>query len=133
GSYNAVRYTDWVTPDGAETLARYTEQWHMKPFAAVTRNRFGKGQGWYVGTVIEQESFYDALIARLLKDANIRPEVEPPNGVEVSVRQGQGRKLLLLMNHTGRPATVNVPEGKAELLSGGRTEKTLRLDRFGVA
>jgi beta-galactosidase len=133
GNYSAVRYTDWVIPDGAETLARYSEQWHMKPFSAVTRNRLGKGQGWYVGTVIEQESFYDALIAQLLKDANIRPVVDPPDGVEVSIRQGQGRKLLFLMNHTDQPLTVDVPEGKAELLSGGRTEKTLRLDRFGVA
>jgi len=133
GNYSAVRYTDWVIPDGAETLARYSEQWHMKPFAAVTRNRLGKGQGWYVGTVIEQESFYDALIAQLLKDANIRPVVDPPDGVEVSIRQGQGRKLLFLMNHTDQPLAVDVPEGKAELLSGGRTEKTLRLDRFGVA
>ncbi len=133
GSYSAVRYTDWVVPDGAETLARYSEQWHMKPFAAVTRNRLGKGRGWYVGTVIEQESFYDALIVQLLKDADIRPVVDPPDGVEVSIRQGQGRKLLFLMNHTDQPATVNVPEGKAELLSGARTEKTLKLDRFGVA
>ncbi len=133
GSYNAIRHTDWVTPDGAETLARYSEQWHMKPFAAVTRNRLGKGQGWYVGTVIEQESFYDALIAQLLKGADIRPVVDPPNGVETSIRQGQGKKLLFVMNHTDQPATVNVPEGKAELLSGGRTDKTLRLDRFGVA
>ncbi len=133
GSYNAIRHTDWVTPDGAETLARYSEQWHNKPFAAVTRNRLGKGQGWYVGTVIEQESFYDALIAQLLKGADIRPVVDPPNGVETSIRQGQGKKLLFVMNHTDQPATVNVPEGKAELLSGGRTDKTLRLDRFGVA
>jgi len=133
GNYSAVRYTDWVIPDGAETLARSSAQWHMRPFAAVTRNRLGKGQGWYVGTVIEQESFYDALIAQLLKDANIRPVVDPPDGVEVSIRQGQGRKLLFLMNHTDQPLAVDVPEGKAELLSGGRTEKTLRLDRFGVA
>ncbi|NLZ07777.1 MAG: beta-galactosidase [Phycisphaerae bacterium] len=133
GSYNAIRYTDWVVPEGAETLARYSEQWHMKPFAAVTRNRLGKGQGWYVGTVIEQESFYDALIAQLLKGADIRPVVDPPNGVETSIRQGQGKKLLFVMNHTDQPATVNVPEGKVELLSGGRTDRTLRLDRFGVA
>ena len=83
--------------------------------------------------MIEQESFYDALIAQLLKDAGIRPVVDPPDGVEISIRQGQGKKLLFVMNHTDQPATVNVPEGKVELLSGGRTDKTLRLDRFGVA
>jgi beta-galactosidase len=133
GSYTAIRYVDWVTPDGAETVAGYNGQWHMKPFSAVTSHDFGKGKGWYVGTVIKEESFYDKLIAELLEDAGIRLLVHPPNGVEVSVRQGQGTKLLFLMNHTQQPKIVTVPEGRIELLSNIRTKKALKLDRFDVA
>ena len=133
GTYTAIHYVDWVTPEGAETVAGYTDQWHMKPFSAVTVNSFGKGKGWYVGTVIKEESFYDKLIAELLEDAGIRPLVHPPNGVEVSIRQGHGKKLLFLMNHTQQPKTVAVPEGRIELLGNTRTKKTLRLDRFEVA
>lgn len=133
GSYTAIRYTDWVIPEGAETLARYPEQWHMKPFSAVTRNSRGLGKGWYVGTVVEEESFYDALIGQLLRDAGIVPIVDPPEGVEVSIRQGRGRTLLFLINHTQQPAMVDVPKGGIELLSGVRMEKTLKLDRFDVA
>jgi len=133
GTYAAVSYVDWVTPDGAETVAGYTDQWHMKPFSAVTRNSFGKGRGWYVGTVIKEESFYDKLVAALFKDADIRPPLNPPDGVEVSIRQGGGKKLLFLMNHTEQPKTVAVEEGKLELLSNTRTRKTLSLDKFDVA
>jgi len=133
GTYTAIHYVDWVTPDGAETVAGYADQWHMKPFSAVTRNGHGKGKGWYVGTIIKEESFYDSLIAELLEDAGIRPLVDPPNGVEVSIRQGHGKKLLFLMNHTQQSKLLDVPEGRIELLSNTRTKTTLRLDRFGVA
>jgi beta-galactosidase len=133
GTYTAIHYVDWVIPDSAKTVAKYTDQWHMNPFSAVTRNVYGKGKGWYVGTVIKEEAFYDSLVTKLLKDADIRPLVQSPNGVEVSIRQGHGRKLLFLMNHTQQPKTVDVPEGRTELLSNTSTKKTLRLNRFGVA
>jgi beta-galactosidase len=133
GTYTAIHYVDWVTPDGSETVAGYADQWHMKPFSAVTRNGYGKGKGWYVGTIIKEESFYDSLIAELLEDAGIRPLVNPPNGVEVSIRQGHGRKLIFLMNHTQQSKIVDVPEGRIEMLSNTRTKKTLKLDRFDVA
>jgi beta-galactosidase len=132
-TYTAVQYVDWVIPDGAETMAGYGKQWPMEQFSAVTRNTHGKGKGWYVGTVMKEESFYDRLIARLLADAGIQPAVDPPAGVEASIREGHGKRLLFLMNHTEEPKTVNVPEGKVELLSGARTKRTLTLDRFDVA
>jgi beta-galactosidase len=133
GACTAVQYVDWVVPNGAETLAAYGDQEPMKPFSAVTRNTHGRGKAWYVGTVMKEESFYDRLVARLLQDAGIRPVVSPPAGVEVSMRQGSGRRLMFLMNHTQEPKTVAVPEGKAELLSGTKTKKNLPLDGFGVA
>jgi len=129
----AVRYVDWVTPQNAKVLARYTDQWHMKPFAAVTRNSYDKGKGWYVGTVLAEDAFYDSLVRQLLEDAGVRPMVDPPLGVEASIRQGLGKRLLFLINHTDQPKTVNVPQDKRELLTGTRTGESVKLDRFDVA
>jgi beta-galactosidase len=133
GMYTAVHYVDWVTPESAKTMAGYNDQWHIKPFSAVTRNNYGKGKGWYVGTVIKEESFYDGLVAKLLEDAGIRPLLNPPNGIEVSIRQRRGKKLLFLINHTQQPKIVDVPGGGIELINNIRTKKTLKLDRFDVA
>ena len=133
GSYTATKYVDWVTPEDAEIMADYADQWHMKSFATVTRNSYGKGKGWYVGTVVKEEAFYDNLIAQLLEDANVKSLVTPPAGVEASVREGQGKQLLFLINHTERTQTVSVPEGKLELLSGKRTQSHIQLDMFDVA
>lgn len=132
GEYTAIRYADWITPKTAEPIARY-EPPHLAPYAAVTRNEFGKGIGWYVGTIVDDPKFYDKLIARLLADAQIKPLVEPPPGVEVSVRSGKDRALLFVINHTEQPATVKVPPGRTEILSGKETTEKLVLDAFGVA
>ncbi len=132
GAYTAVGGADWIVAQSADVLATY-EHWHMKPFAALTRNRAGKGVAWYCGTVIKEPAFYDALIARLLKDARIRSVCRPPEGVDVSVREGAGKKLLFLVNFSETPATVRVPEGKQELLTGKQTGREWDLDRFGVA
>jgi beta-galactosidase len=132
GGFTAVRYADWITPKGAEAIASYAE-WPVKEYAAVTRHTFGKGRGWYVGTVAKEEAFYDRLVKALLADAGVKAAVEPPEGVEVGVREGGGKKLLFLLNHTTVAKTVAVPAGKRELLTGRTTGPTLELGILGVA
>lgn len=132
GEFTAGQYVDWVTPQKAEALAGYA-QWHLEPFAAVTRNRFGKGTGYYVGAVVKEESFYDQLMAEVLKSAKVEAAVTPPAGVEASVREGTGRKLLFLVNHSEERKRVSVPKGKRELLSGSTTGDTIELARYEVA
>ncbi len=132
GSFHAQYYADWIKTRTAEKLAGY-EPWHMKGFAAATRNRHGKGSAYYVGTVVQEDAFYDRLMGEVLRDAKIRPIVNPPPGVEVSVRQARGRKVLFLINHTETRQTVKVPAGRKELLTGALTQDKLTLDVFGVA
>lgn len=132
GEFTAVQYVDWVTPTGADVLARY-QQWHLEPFAVATRNQFGKGLGYYVGTVIKEDRFYDALIKEILNEAEITALITPPPGVEVSRRAGNGKELLFVINHTEENHTVPVPAGKCELISGETTGKSLTLGRYDVA
>lgn len=130
--YTAIKYADWITPTKAESIAQYAPP-HLANFAAVTRNQFEKGVGWYIGTIVAEPKFYDALIARLLTDARIRPHVAPPPGVEVAVRSNEKTALLFAINHNAAPATLNVPADRPNLLTGSKTEQTLTLEPFGVA
>ncbi len=132
GEYTATKFADWVIPQTAEVLARY-EPWHVEPYVAATRNRFEKGTAYYVGTVMKEESFYDALLADALPRAGVKPALVPPAGVEATVRRNDQRALLFLVNHTEERQTVAVPAGKQELLTGMTTRETLDLDRYGVA
>ena len=132
GDFTAIHYADWLTPRGAEVLAGYTP-WHMKDFAAATRHRFGKGWGYYVGAIVKEPAFYDQVVAAALASAGVRPILSPPPGVEVSVRQGRGRKLLFVVNHTEAVQALPVPKGKRELLSGRTTTAMLELGPYDVA
>jgi beta-galactosidase len=132
GPFAAIGCADWITPIGAQVLARYAP-WHMRDFAAVTRHRAGRGFGWYVGAVFREDAFYDALIADVLETADVHALVTPPAGVEVSMRQGPEHALLFVLNHTEEPKSVEVPRGLCNLLTRQATEGPLQMDRFGVA
>jgi beta-galactosidase len=82
---------------------------------------------------MKEPAFYDRLAHALLADAGIGAVVEPPKGVEAFVREGEGRRILFLINHTETHANVNVPAGREELLSGKRTIESLDLGPYGVA
>lgn len=132
GTFTVDCYADWVTPDRAEALAFY-DAWHLRGFAGLTRNRHGKGWGYYLGANVKEPAFYDALVAELLRTAKVRPLVKTPECVEVSVREGAGRKLVFLINHSEEAQSVDVPAGKTDVLSGKKTGVKLQLDRFGIA
>jgi beta-galactosidase len=131
-TYTAISYADWIKPAGAQAMAHY-DQPYLKKYAATTRNKYGKGVGWYVGTIVKETEFYDSLISSVLKDAGIRPLIEPPSGVEIGLRSGSGRRLMFLINHTPEEKSVSIAAGQRELLTETRTERNLRLDPFGVA
>jgi beta-galactosidase len=129
--YTAIHYVDWVSPKSAEVKAGY-DQWHLKSFAAVTRNVFGNGSGWYVGTIAKEEGFYDRLIEALIQDAGIEKILDLPEGVEASVRESPDRRLLFLINHTEASKKLILPDGGKDLLNGGETDAEAKLDRYGV-
>ena len=128
----AIHYADWIKPTTALVLAGYTD-WHMQPYAALTRNQCGKGAGYYLGTIVKEPAFYDALIRELLESAKITAEITAPEGVEVSTREGAGKKVLFLVNHTEQCQTVNVPAGKCEVLRNKTTGSAIELAAYDVA
>jgi beta-galactosidase len=128
----ATRYADWVTPTSAEVMAKYG-RWPLESFAAVTRHRAARGIAWYVGTVFQQDAFYDRLIRRLLDDAHVERWVDLPGGVEASVRQGAGGRLAFLINHDQTAKDVTIPPGKRELLTGEVLRDRVHLGPYGVA
>jgi beta-galactosidase len=133
GAFGATLYCDWITATTAQPLASFENPWHVKGFPVLTRNTYGKGTAYYLGAPVREDAFYDRLILEALKSAGIGPLVQPPQGVEFSVRKGNGKTLLFIINHSEEQRNVVVPAGKPELLSGTVTAGTLELDRFGVA
>lgn len=130
----AIHYADWLTPETAIPIARYNHPF-LGEFAALTRNTFGQGFAWYLGTVIEETSFHDTLIQWLLQDAGITAPIPVPRGVEVCSRSTAdgSRTLTFLLNHTAEAQAVLLPRPFYDAFSRERRDGSITIDGFDVA
>ncbi len=98
--------------------------------AAITRS-VGKGRITYVGALID-----DAVMTTLLDDAlaaaGAGRDFAVPEDVELMTRQGEGRSIVILINHGKTPRSVKLPEAMTDILEGGRTS-SVTLAAEGVA
>jgi beta-galactosidase len=126
-------WADILEPEKAQVLGTYTEGVHAGQ-AAVTVNRFGKGQAIYVGADLVPLS-----LARVLQTFAIQIGVKPPimaTGVEITVRrsaQGNGKEWIFLLNHTAEPKTVDLPGDFTDALFSEPRSGKLVLKPYDVA
>ncbi|MGG4032929.1 beta-galactosidase [Paenibacillus cisolokensis] len=131
GTYSCGLLCDLLHPEGAETEAVYGGDFY-RGMPALTRNRFGKGEAWYIASDPE-EAFLDAFFGRLIERKGIRPAAETAPGVEAAVRVKDGRRYTFLLNHNDRPAAVRLgPEPLTELLGGGTLSGEAEIPAYGV-
>ena len=67
-------WMELLVPEGAETKASYQHKYWGK-YAALTRNSFGKGHAWYLGTMVPSDLLKKYLLMAA-EDAGIRPETD---------------------------------------------------------
>ncbi|HEY5230930.1 MAG TPA: beta-galactosidase trimerization domain-containing protein, partial [Galbitalea sp.] len=97
---------------------------------AITRNAFGAGTAYYVGTSLTPEGV-SQLITQLAAEASITPVVSVPQDVEVVVRSDGTSSWAFVINHT--PDSVTLALDGVNLLVGEPTAGSLTLDAGGVA
>jgi beta-galactosidase len=131
GRFTATQTCEWVRPETAEILLEY-DVWHLQGMAALTCNRYGDGWAYFAGTNFAESDVYDRLIQDILKRARIVQEIKLPAGVEMTIREGEGKRLLFLINHTEENHLIQVPGGGKNLITGATIE-TVNLGRFGFA
>lgn len=125
-----VLWTDILQPAGAEVLASYTAGSHAGQ-AAITMNGFGKGKAVYIGADLDEASL--ARVLRTLSGmAGVKPPLEVPAGVEVTVRKAGDKRWIFILNHTAVSQSVNLPRSFSDLLSGETHTGTIDLTAYGV-
>lgn len=131
-AFTAHQYVDWIEPNEAGTVLSYNH-WQMQNYAALTKNTFGTGEAWYLGTIVKEHAFYDQLIYALLNRAGIHPAIPPVPGVEISVRENEHLQWVFAINHTPERKELKVSPGYKELLTGKDTGKIWELGQYDVA
>ncbi|KRF42727.1 beta-galactosidase [Paenibacillus sp. Soil787] len=129
-------WMELLTPTTAEVTASYDHP-HWGAYAAITKNRYGKGTATYVGCLpsaavmskVLEKAVYDAGIWG--KDQDIHYPLIVKSGVN-----DQGKTVRYYFNYSDRPETLKYPhaEGK-ELLSGEAVKQgeVRELTRWGIA
>ena len=106
--YPCELWCDVLETTTAEVLAAYGHEFYAGT-PAITKNRFGKGTVYYVGTQMSG-ALAERFMAEALSASGVRGLLETPWGVEAVCREKDGKRWLFLLNHTGNPQTVDVPE-----------------------
>lgn len=98
GSYEITSWCDLLTPETAQVWARYAGRFYAGT-AAITKNTFGQGKAYYVGTVGEK-ALYRTLLLEVFQEQAV-PVIEAlPQGVEVTTRTGPGGSYRFFFNNT---------------------------------
>ncbi|HVX66818.1 MAG TPA: beta-galactosidase [Bryobacteraceae bacterium] len=125
---SASVWAEFLTPEAAQVLATYDHPFFGR-FAAVTRNKYGKGTLTYAGTVLTDQ-YQQRLIREALEAAGVTgPDQQAPAGVCVRHgRNGKGRTLHFYLNFTGQPQSLAYAYGDGtELLAARRLGRGERL------
>lgn len=96
--YTCKQWCDILEPDTAEVLAVYDSEFYQGK-AAVTRNTYGSGHAYYIGTVGER-AFYRTLAGQILEEADIPYFANLPDGVEITTRIGKEQAVLFIFNNS---------------------------------
>jgi beta-galactosidase len=99
---------------------------------AILSRKVGQGSITYVG-IWPDAQFLDRLMAGWVKDAGVDPLISNvPKGVEVCERTGNGKTVVILINHNTTPQHVALPGEMKDLLKGG-TVSSVDLPKYEVA
>ncbi|QJD82176.1 beta-galactosidase [Cohnella herbarum] len=106
-SFRTDKWGEVLRLNGAEAIAVYREDYYAgRP--AVTRNRYGRGEAYYVSAHPEDRFLRELLLA-ICSDAGIAaPCPNAPRGVEITIREDEGKRYLFLLNHNPVDTEMNM-------------------------
>lgn len=99
-TFKCRQWCDVLHLETAEAVAVYDSEFYSgKP--SITRNHFGKGTAYYIGTVVEKR-LYQKLAKDILMECNIAFVDGLPDSVEITTRTGKDKAFRFLFNNTNK-------------------------------
>ena len=111
GVYPCTLWGELLHLEGAQALGTFTADYYAgRP--ALTMHSYGQGYAWYLATRGSDE-LLDRLARLLCQQANVKPTLEVPHGVEVTKRRRiDGRQVYFVLNHTAEKIELSLPQGE---------------------
>ena len=103
--------------EGAEALACYGEDFYAG-VPAVTKNAFGQGTVWYVGTQPDKAGL-QIILDHLAQTAGVHSLIKEETPLEIARRVTEDREYWFILNLTGKPQPAPRDfAGERDLLTG---------------
>lgn len=112
GSYEVRELCDLIHTETAEVLAVYGADFYEgRP--ALTVNRLGAGQAYYLAARVSEDAFYQSFYGKLVEEAGVRRAIHStlPEGVTAQVRTDGDTDYVFLLNFSGAEASVVLDQG----------------------
>jgi beta-galactosidase len=138
GTWGNAEDTTWAEQlgslaPGTQVLMRYGKSngWLDDQPAAVT-HKVGNGSITYIGAMLDPEAMSRAA-EWMVSESGLEPVLqEVPEGVDVALRSGEGKRVLILTNYNAQTETMKLPSSMEDVLNGG-TVSSVSLPQYGVA
>lgn len=116
--YPARLLCDLLHPrsENLSVLATYESDFYAG-MPALTKNRFGDGNAYYVAARSD-DAFYRAFLEDLCKEAGIKPVMKPQEGLEATARVNENGKYLFLLNHGEETLEAAAEQDGTDLITG---------------
>ncbi len=124
---------EFLTLHGAEPIAAFRGG-RMAGLPAITRNRYGQGWVFYVGTDCAENRFHETLAREVGRTGNFSPLLTAPYGVEVTSREDLQTIFYFLLNLTETAHNdIALPQPMHDLLAGNSGVTKVSLGPLDVA
>lgn len=97
GTYDCRLIFDVIQLEGAEAVAAYGKEFYAQT-PVITKNTFGKGDAWYLGSQPDLP-FLEKLFKKILDKHQIVCSIEAEDGVEITERHKGDKTYVFVMNH----------------------------------
>jgi beta-galactosidase len=94
-------------------------------------NTFGLGKAIYIGTQSHQH-FYHDLVTWLRQSVGLLPLLKVPENIEVSMRQKDGSRIYILLNHQNSQVRIQFYKPMHDFLTGNTFSGNYDLPPHGV-
>jgi beta-galactosidase len=105
-----------LVPEGAEVIGTYGAEFYAGT-PAVTRNRQGDGEAWYVATGLDDVGV-EWVVRRVLDRHGLVGPYADARDVELAVRSKDGVRFAFLLSHATEPVEVTAHASGVDLLTG---------------
>ena len=114
--YPAGILCDVIHTEGAKAQASFEDDYYAG-YPALTKNTYGKGCAYYVGT-LSNDDFYSDYLWNICTEHGIKPVLECDEDVEVTERSNEKSRYLFVLNHSNEEKQITSPGSVTDIMNG---------------